>query len=437
MKYVHVAGKPCSSHVDYNPSIINQNGLCLYSLIEGLGQQNFNTHTLDGVLDSIEKYRECYVKPVAGKLFIDSGGYSIIRGAVHPTNVPRFIQCYNYVLENEVGLCDRIFSLDIPWSCEYGQMNTKEVIAKLNGYALQSARDILVANPEALAKFYFVWHFKMLEQYEIWSHLYERLELNKLIKNRAIGGMVALRGATGIQFSPFTAIAYRCLFDYLDAGFFDTPFTLHYLGMYLPYDRFQMALLEGLFRHYLADGSTVETTYDSINFSHTARMNQDLPLFMFEADRFVTLDSLTDAPSRVLSEVYRNTHLIEFVKSEIERRNNQEHLERADTFAPLNIYSNRQLDLFFELTVQEKGIVDLVIQEASLTRLKQAMKSILEDLTNSHPRVFTKHMCGAVLKNVEITYEFHRWFMSSRKRIQLEELVLRFIRSIRFPAKLM
>ena len=43
--------------------------------------------------------------------------------------------------------------------------------------------------------------------------------------------MVALRGITGIRFSPFIGMAYRCLLDYLDAGRFDQDFTLHFLGM--------------------------------------------------------------------------------------------------------------------------------------------------------------------------------------------------------------
>mgnify|MGYP001339346043 FL=1 len=251
MKYVHVASKPKAGRIDYDHAIMAENKVALYSIIEGMRQANFNTDTLNAALESIKDYTARYVRPVNGKIYIDSGGYSIIQGAVHPTAVPRFVQCYNTMLRLTPGAFDKVFSLDIPWSKVFPEMNTRRKIMEFNDYALSTARDILLNDPVALERFSFVWHFKMPAQYEIWKALYEKHDLNRIIRHRAIGGMVALRGITGIRFSPFIGMAYRCLLDYLDAGRFDQDFTLHFLGMYLPYDRFEMAILDGLFDRYL------------------------------------------------------------------------------------------------------------------------------------------------------------------------------------------
>jgi hypothetical protein len=74
MKYVHVASKPKAGRTDYDHAIIAQNKVALYSIIEGMCQDNFNTHTLNAALESIKDYTARYVRPVNGKIYIDSGG---------------------------------------------------------------------------------------------------------------------------------------------------------------------------------------------------------------------------------------------------------------------------------------------------------------------------------------------------------------------------
>jgi hypothetical protein len=101
---------------------------------------------------------------------------------------------------------------------------------------------------------------------------YPELELNEIIKYRAIGGMVGLRAIKKIFYSPFTGISFRCLDGYIKAGNFTHDFRLHYLGINIDYDRFQIAFLEELFNRYLKGKSKAIHTYDSINYSRTAQM---------------------------------------------------------------------------------------------------------------------------------------------------------------------
>ena len=436
MKYVHVASKPKAGRIDYDHAIMAENKLALYSIIEGMRQDNFNTHTLNAALESIKDYTEQYVRPVNGKIYVDSGGYSIIVGDVHPTAVPRFVQCYNTMLRLTPGAFDTAFSLDIPLSLRFREMNTRQKIMAFNDYALSTARDILLNNPVALERFSFVWHFKMPAQYEIWKALYEKHDLNSIIRHRAIGGMVALRGITGIRFSPFIGMAYRCLLDYLDAGRFDQDFTLHFLGMYLPYDRFEMAILDGLFDRYLEGEAQAVTTYDSINPLQSTRVGKDIPLFEFTGDGVSVYDNLVDAPAAILEQVYGDQDLIGFVQEEIVRRRAGSRLKNADSFGPLNIHSHQEVNRFIKYVVAAHGLAEVFFQEWSLTKINGHFASVLDALGKANPALFTGHLRASIMRNVAITYEFHRWFVDDRSRAGLERLIQDNIRKIGFPGDL-
>lgn len=436
MEYVHVASKPQKSGVDYNYAIMAQNSLCLYSIVDGMRQKNFNTHTLMAALESIKDYNAIYVRPYDGEVYIDSGGYSIITGDIYPEAIPRCIQCYNAVLRLEVGSFNRIFSLDIPWSKRFPEMNTRRKILDFNDYSLATAREILLNYPEALERYSFVWHFKMKAQYEIWSHLYEKYGFNNLIRHRAIGGMVALRGATGIAFSPFIGMAYRCLLDFMDGPQIGSPFSLHYLGMYLPYDRFEMAILDRLFVRYLDGETQILTTYDSVNPMHSARLDTALKLFEFEGDGIRVYNNLVDAPARIIEHVYRDKGLITFVQEEISRRQGGDRLQNASSLGPLNIFSHRQVDQYFEYVVGAHGLAEVFFQEWSLTKINGYFETALSGLAKQCPVLFTAHLRKAIMENVAITYQFHRWFIDDRSRAGLDRLILSNIRKIKFPGDL-
>jgi len=436
MEYVPVASKPQGTGANYNHAIMAQSSLCLYSIIEGMRQKNFNTDTLRAALESIKDYNAIYVRPYGGEVYIDSGGYSIIKGDIYPEAIPRFVQCYNAMLRLESGSFNRIFSLDIPWSKGFPEMNTRQKIMDFNDYSLATGRRILSDYPEALERYSFVWHFKMKAQYEIWNHLYEKYDLNNLIRHRAIGGMVALRGATGISFSPFIGMAYRCLLDYLDARRFDQDCTLHLLGMYLAQDRFEMAILDGLFARYLEGEANAVITYDSINPIQATREGKDIPLFEFRGTGLRVYPNLVDAPARIIEHVYRDKGLIRFVQEEISRRLGGDRLQNASSFGPLNIFSHRQVDQYFEYVVTAYNLAEVFFEKWSLTTVNAYFEKVLDEIARECPELFTKHLRKAILENVAITYQFHRWFIDDRSRDGLDRLILSNIRRIKFPGDL-
>ena len=75
----------------------------------------------------------------------------------------------------------------------------------------------------------------------------------------------------------------------------------------------------------------------------------------------------------------------------------------------------------------------IFFQEWSLTRINGHFASVIDALEKASPRLFKDNLRTSIMRNVAITYEFHRWFVDDRSRAGLEELIQANIRKIRFP----
>jgi hypothetical protein len=436
MKYLHVA-----SHSDSKDSPINLGGIiagltlnCLFSIIGGFRQINFGLPTTYEEALRINYYKEMILKPVQARLFTDSGGYSIIKGDIHPDDIRKLIKCYATFAECERGNFEFIFSLDIPFSKLYPTMNSSARLCDLNKEALTDLRELLEKFPELKNKVYFVWHFKMASQFRIWTRLYRELGLDKVIRHRAIGGMVGMREVTKISYSPFTPMAFRCLHDYLAAGDYSSEFRLHFLGMYIRYDRFQIALLEHLFRYYLKDIADVEMSYDSINYSHTARMNNIGTVYELSGDDLMEHPGVQNVPHELMKRVYgTDLMVLDLVAEEIHRQRRGDRLDEAGVFSPMNIYSNMCLDRFFERIIEEYGLVKVIFSSGTATVLNGKVNAILSDLKNRYGSIFTANMIKSIKANLEIVFIYHNWFCGKRARSVFEDQLAAFIRQVGFP----
>ena len=181
------------------------------SLIGGLRQQHSGPDTLLDQVYEIQQYRDRYVEPCNGKLYVDSGGYSIISGEVKPQNILKTIKIYHLYLKHYPGDFDNIFTLDIPVVLNDPALNTKANLYRLNYESLSDTLRLLQRSRQLQEKVIFVWQFKIPGQYEIWKAIYKELKLNNYIQNRAIGGLVGLHNALRnsgrkIDFSPVIAL---------------------------------------------------------------------------------------------------------------------------------------------------------------------------------------------------------------------------------------
>lgn len=432
MEYLYVAG--ASDNKGINKLLLNAvskqtNGI-LYSLIDGLNKKDFGCVSMSSVAGDINTCLNNFGK---GRSFIDSGGYSIIKGDIPPEHIESAIDCWGYYAEHEIESYNHLFSLDVPVSLKYNKLNTRQKIYKYNKMSLSVLVNLIKRFPTLKEKILFVEQFKMLPQYEIWKQLHKELDLGKYIQNRAIGGMVGIRGITGINFSPFTAIAYKCLLDYINADEFYRTFRIHFLGVYNIYDRFHIAILEKLFSYHLNDSITVEFSYDSVNFAQTARMNKSLPVYASDGNDLLYYETALTVPQNILNGVYQDSGLYRYIQGEIELRRQGSRINNSSSFGPLNIYSNMNVDRYFERIVVEYDLVELIVKNKSMTVVTSKLQSILADLNGSLPQLFTRHIQGAIEENIRITHKFNTWFVDRHDYDGLDELIKLFIMRIGFP----
>ena len=439
MKYIYVMSthNPKTKKNNMAPMNTSLAGEYLYSLIEGFRQKDFGLHTLRKPAWRIELFKNTYSVSQENKLYADSGGYSILRGEVSGIDVRKLIKCYNEYVMQDHHIFDYIFSLDIAFSLKHQEINRKNFIYRANKESLGDLRDMMERSDPLSKQVFFVWHWKMLSQYEIFKKLYDELELSRFFLNRSIGGMVGMRKNNRFPYSPFTPMVYRCLWDYIKSERFDVPFRLHFLGMYLMYDRFHIAFLEKLCKRYLKDflGYDAEVcfSYDSINYEHTTRMNKEFPIYHLNGNKteIECYKSVPAVPDHIIDTVYTDPMINTFVREEIKRRKEGIRLDNAGSFGPLSIYSNIYLDKFLERLIDDCGLVDVFFEHKSPTPIKSIVGKKLADIQKKYSFVFKPREIENILNNiVEKTHPFHRWFRDKRDYKNLDGLIIEFIKKI-------
>lgn len=421
MEYVFVGGRP-STNLDYSYDSIRLTGNLLISMIDVLNSSN-SFSKAHSFFKSLNEMHQAYRKSIEFNTFLDSGGYSIIVGDVKASQIREFIERYNSRIIEGKNIYDKVFSLDIPILLNEPKYNTATNIYTFNKYSLEQTYDIAAKDSIIRKKLYFVWHFKIKEQYNIWSKLYNELNIGQYVSNRAAGGMVGLRGITQISFSPFIAPMYRSLLDWSQTNILE-PFYFHALGVYIQHDRFFLIFLEKLFKDY-EKIDDVFITYDSVNYMRTAQLKaRELNIHRFNGNTIETFSHI-DCPSEIYSEVY-NSQNLNLILEDIDNVKNNQKLKDVGAFVPLNIYSNLQLDKFFEYIIDKYNIVEK-FKKGNLT-------DVFATLGAAHPHVFTKRRIECLKMNFKQTWPFHQWKIKSGKYETFDQLMYKFIDDIGFPA---
>jgi hypothetical protein len=435
MDYVHVATRanPVLGRPDYNNAIVRQVNICLFSLIGGLKQSRFGIDTLIGISEDIEDFRSRYLAPYGKKILIDSGGYSIIVGDVVEQDISKFIGCYHEYQDKGRGEYDFIMSLDIPLIIGNDEFNTTQNIYRYNHQSLAATKENLINYPELREKLFFVWQFKTKEHYAIWDKINTELDLNNYVKHRALGGMVSLREIAQIDFSPFITNAFRCFLDYETSPDPSDEFRLHLLGINIRYDRFIISFLEKLFNRYMGDHRKAALTYDSINYSRTAQLKMRyLEIYAFDDNELRVFRDIPSVPDDILKSVYP-AKLFDSIQEEISKIEGLYRVNDSNAFAPLNIFSNNEIDRYFEYIIDQYELIDLLINHKNAINFKNRIRYVFDELSDLHPYLFTPHLVQSIKKNLDITLDFHHWYAHKRDYKTLNRKIYRFIEKINFP----
>jgi hypothetical protein len=430
-QYVHTTGEVVESNqLKLIDRYVNN---YLFSLIGGMRQGQFGFDTLHRITEEIKKYRQ--VLDGGRKFFVDSGGYSIIAGDVSPRDVSKFTECYNMFLERDApDNCDYIFSLDIPIFLKYPENNNIKTIYEANSRSISTSVKILEKNPKLFDKFVFVWQFKLLKQYNIWKRIYEEnLINNQNLKHFAVGGLVSLRGITGIKFSPFIAMAYKILKIVHDKNINDTS-ILHILGVYHLHDRVIMSFLHKLFnRYYLKDKlCKIQVTYDTVNYALSGlyKLKEQI-MFVPEPDGTYTCGYAHDLIDK-MHLVVDNKEVLETICRDLNLVVAGKNVEETRMASLLNVITQSTIDKIIDNELEKNNIVELFLETSNFNSFKNKILPILMSLEKKYPLIFGNRTKKNLI-NFQYVMAFHQWWLNDQKETELETLMEKFISLIDFP----
>lgn len=405
----------------------------LFSLINGLSSENFGFNTIDKIAIEVKRFKDDLYENE--RMFVDSAGYSIIVGDIPPKNINPFIECYAYFLEKYCDThCDHIFSLDIPIFLKYPDVNTYSNLYKRNYRSNQLMRHVLDKQPNLYDKLIFVWQFKLDEQYNIWKDIYNEFWVSQeQLKHFAIGGLVGLRGITGIKFSPYIGMLYKLLNLVYEKNLNEES-ILHILGVYGIHDRFHMAFLQRLFNDvYLKDhNSSVQVSYDTINYFVSGlfkirELESVIPMedgsYMFDYNHNLVehMDKIIKYPDS-LESVIDNINCLHSDKALCDTR----------VYCYINVVKQLICDQVMKDVVKDYELVNEFLMWDNFNTLKNNWTPLFKTLEYKYPFVF-KNYTEKIMNNFQWIHSFHKWWMEGRDPIRLEKGMQMFINQIRFP----
>ena len=405
----------------------------LFSLINGLSNENFGFNTIDKIALEVKRFYDDLYKDEI--MFVDSAGYSIIVGDIPPTNINPFIECYIYFLEKYCETySDYIFSLDIPIFLKYPEVNTYSNLYKRNRRSNQLMKHTLDQNPVLYDKLVYVYQFKISEQYEIWNKIYNEFWVNEdRLKHFAIGGLVSVRGVTGIKFSPYIAMLYKLLHIVGNKNLEDES-ILHILGIYGIHDRFSLMFLQKLFNDiYLKDHNcSVQLSYDTINFFVSGLFKiRDLDSIIPQDNGSYICD-LNDNLIEEMQKIILYPDALQAIKDNIQCLHNKSSLCDTRVYCYLNVVRQLMTDKIMREVINKYDLVNQFLEFDNFNSLKNNMRPLFLNLEKKYPFVF-RNYTSKIMNNFQWIYSFHRWWMEGRDSNRLEKGIELFIKQINFP----
>lgn len=456
MRYVFVLSgvKPYSDTIDIIPSVLRQTKDVLLSLKGMFGKQtkepSKETSTTSAFSMTGEEEKKAKIKVTSFsssvealvnryrshemRLWIDSGGYSFIKGDIDPECIGVMGYMYHLFVEKSSSDIYRIFTLDLPFNEKFKSYNNKQTIGAANRKITEKTMRFLEAHPSLCEKFIFAMHAKTVDLYDIWLNIYKEYQVGQCIQRRAIGGLVGVRKGTSNVMSPFIVAAYKALIDFLNAKKEDDKkvFSLHFLGINLIQDRFLIAVLEELFLSYdyLGVGG-IDFSYDTSGFSEKARKwNKDLPAFVF--GKRIGLYRVPGCefidPSSVEHLYDKDT--VDIAMSSLEKFNKDEPVDATAIFEPINVHSQMEIDKILTRTVKRYDMSTAFFHIKTTLQFEKYVDATLACISHGyilHPErsgdpdvliesnLFDNDTFKACTKkNLLYAYEMHKWFVKSK-----------------------
>ena len=430
--YVHTLGAIPS---DLETTLLNQYvDNYLFSLIMGLRQGEFGHNTVIRAAKYIKELRNTL--GLNKRLMIDSGGYSIIVGDVPFKHIKKCIECYNYYLETYCpNDCDFMLSLDIPIFLNEPNNNTANNIYTWNRESIRISKEILEKNENLYNKFIFVWHFKIIKQFNIWRNIYDEFfrDDNKL-KNYAIGGLVSLRGITNINFSPFIIPAFKILKMILERNGRERS-LLHILGVYHKYDRFALMFMDKLFNDvYLKnENPEIELTFDTVNYTISGLYKiREMPTIILDEETNEVVQKNAHELENEIDHLIENEEVRMIIKNELCKIKTKENMNNPKLVSLLMVVYNQLADKLMMKMIQEENLLELFRETKNPNNFVNQFNGIFTHWEKKYPFVF-RGMRNNLCENF-------RWLKSADQLWEIgvdekkwDSAVIKFAQRINFP----
>ncbi len=401
----------------------------LYSLYNGFTNSNFGYDSLDKLSNNIKIFYDNLYPDE--QLMIDSGGYSIITGLINPRDITKFIECYAYFLEYHNDIFDNIISLDIPIFLKYPIYNNIKTIYNSNYKSLTESKKILDKKPELYDKFLFVWHFKIQKQFNIWRQLYDEIFGNEeRLKNYSIGGLVSLRGITGIKFSPFIGPIFRIL-KLIQNNKSNNHSKIHILGVYGKHDRFMMQFMNILInKHYFKD-KQIDIMFDTINYTISGLFKiRDFPLIELLKDNFNI--STQKEINIILKKFIPNEKVYNQVLLEIDNIEQNKQITDTRLLSLTYVIYSHIIDQMMLKFIIEEDLINLFIKYPNYNQLKNKLIPIIIRGVKKYPAAF-KNIENQFMSNFYWLSNFHLAFINNASLERIDNGIELFIKNINFP----
>lgn len=428
--YVHTLGSiPSNTEFDLLNQYVDN---YLFSLIVGLRQGEFGHNTVIKASKYIKKLRQ---KLINKRLMIDSGGYSIIVGDVPFKHIKKCIECYNYYLENfAITDCDFMLSLDIPIFLNEPKNNTAKNIYDWNYESIKQSKYILNKNPILYDKFAFVWHFKILKQYNIWRTIYDEFFNDKSLKHYAIGGLVSLRGITNINYSPFLVPSFKILKLILEKNVREKS-LLHILGVYHKYDRFALMFMDKLFNEvYLKnENPSIELTFDTVNYTISGLYKiREMPTIVYNEETNLTIHKFAHELGDDLNLIIENEEVRERIKTDLTKINLNQSLSDPKLVSLLMVAYNQISDKIMLKMINDENLLDMFVNTKNPNTFINAFSNVFTKWSIHYPFVFSglkNNLCENFRWLKSCDYLWNTNITSS----EWDTAVIKFLTRINFP----
>jgi hypothetical protein len=138
-----------------------------------------------------------------------------------------------------------------------------------------------------------------------------------------------------------------------------------------------------------------------------------------------------DVPIEILESIYSDTSYIEEEYSNVI---NNKNLNNINAFSPLNVYSNLQIDKYFNIIIKQYEIINLLFNTPNYNTFKNQLNYILTKEQSVADFLFTKSFITNIKESFKYIFTLHKCYVNNNG--QLENLILKTIDNINFPVRL-